>query len=137
MKIDDKLSEIFEVEPISSGEVVNVNSSNEVVVGRKEEELQTDVSNVRTNLYGILNQGNTALEYALEVAKASEHPRAFEVVGGLLKHLADINHQLIDLHAKERKINGVEKEEAKTVTNNTLFVGSTNDLLKLIKEKKG
>lgn len=137
MKIDDKLSEIFEVEPISSGEVVNVNSSNEIVVGRKEEELQTDVSNVRTNLYGILNQGNTALEYALEVAKASEHPRAFEVVGGLLKHLADINHQLIDLHAKERKINGVEKEEAKTVTNNTLFVGSTNDLLKLIKEKKG
>lgn len=137
MKIDDKLSEIFEVEPISSGEVVNVNSSNEIVVGRKEEELQTDVSNVRTNLYGILNQGNTALEYALEVAKASEHPRAFEVVGGLLKHLADINHQLIDLHAKERKINGVEKEEVKTVTNNTLFVGSTNDLLKLIKEKKG
>ena len=137
MKIDDKLSEIFEVEPISSGEVIEVNSSNEVAINGKEEELKTDVSNVRTNLYGILNQGNTALEYALEVAKASEHPRAFEVVGGLLKHLADINHQLIDLHTKERKINGVEKEEAKTVTNNTLFVGSTNDLLKLIKEKKG
>lgn len=135
MNLDNKLSDIFGVEPIKSSEVIDVTTSGEVVT-HNDEVLKTDVKNVRTNLYGILDQGNTALELALEVARQSEHPRAFEVVGGLLKHLADINHQLIDLHAKEKKINETEKDEGKSVTNNTLFIGSTDELLSLIKEKK-
>lgn len=135
MNVDNKLSGIFGIEPIKTNEVIDVTPSGQVVTGN-EEELKTDVRNVRTNLYGIVEQGNTALELALEVARQSEHPRAFEVVGGLLKHLADINHQIIDLHAKEKKISEKEKDDGKSVTNNTLFIGSTDELLSLIKEKK-
>lgn len=135
MNVDNKLSDIFGVEPIRTNEVIDVTPSSQVVTNN-EEELKTDVRKVRTNLYGIVEQGNTALELALEVARQSEHPRAFEVVGGLLKHLADINHQIIDLHSKEKKISEKEKDDSKSVTNNTLFIGSTDELLSLIKEKK-
>ena len=77
--------------------------------------------------------------HALEVAKQSEHPRAFEVVGNLVKQLADVNQQLLDLHQQHQKLMGVEKkekEETKTVTNNAIFVGSTAELHKIINDMK-
>jgi len=74
--------------------------------------------------------------HALEVAKASEHPRAFEVVGNLMKQLSDVNAQLLDLHEKKQKLDlpAAKKEEAsKQVTNNNaIFVGSTAELNKML-----
>jgi hypothetical protein len=86
-----------------------------------------------------LDAGQEALESALEIAKQSEHPRAFEVVGNLIKQLADINHQLLDVHTKKQRLGAKEPEQKATnVTNNSIFVGSTSELSKLIdKMNKG
>ncbi len=135
MKIDEKLSEIFEVEPISKGEIVDVSTSKPEAVMSEEDE--ADFRVVRSNLYNILRDGSSALEHALEVAKSSEHPRAFEVVGGLMKNLSDINHQLIDLQAKKNLLKPKEKEDpAKTINNNAIFVGSTTELLNMLNKTK-
>ena len=130
MKSDDKLSELFEVQPIGRNEVVV-----EPVVSEKNEHLEHDYETTRSNLHSILTQGQDALFHALEVAKNSEHPRAFEVVGGLMKHLSDINTQLLDLHKKKLQIEQ-PKEESKSVTNNAIFVGSTHELSKMLENMR-
>lgn len=133
MKIDNNMSEIFDLEPTQkvTGEVIT--KSGEVILP-PDERVDYDYDKSRSNLHNLLQQGQDALNHALEVAKSSEHPRAFEVVGNLMKQLADINHQLMDLHGKKRDLDAPSKGEvSKQVTNNNaIFVGSTAELSKLI-----
>jgi len=132
--IDDKLSQVFDVTPIGNTEVFPQVAARQI----KNDQLDDDYETTRSNLHTILQQGQDALYHALEVAKASEHPRAFEVVGGLMKHLSDINTQLLDLHKKKQSIEAPTKEERKSVTNNAIFVGSTNELSKMLNDlRKG
>ena len=134
MNIDDKLSQVFDVAPIGNTEVLPQVAPQQI----KNDQLDDDYETTRSNLHTILQQGQDALYHALEVAKASEHPRAFEVVGGLMKHLSDINTQLLDLHKKKQSIEAPTKEERKSVTNNAIFVGSTNELSKMLNDlRKG
>lgn len=101
-----------------------------------EQNVDYDYERTRNNLHSLLDQGQTALFHALEVAKQSEHPRAFEVVGNLVKQLADVNHQLIDLSEKRQRLAQKDKSEipaAQSITNNAIFVGSTADLNKMLK----
>jgi hypothetical protein len=71
---------------------------------------------------------------ALSVAKQSEHPRAFEVVGNLIKQLADVNQQLLSLHQQKQKIDAPTKgSEPKSTNNTAIFVGSTAELNKMLK----
>lgn len=135
MKIDEKLSEVFEVEPMKNAELIEVTGE---VIPPSEEKVENDYNSIRNNLYTILNQGQEALFHALEVAKQSEHPRAFEVVGNLMKNLSDINHQLMDLHTKKSALERKNKTEepTKSVTNNSIFVGSTAELAKMIEQMK-
>ena len=101
----------------------------------KSKDIQSDYEYARSNLYGIIEQGTQALDSLLQLAKASEHPRAFEVVGQLTKTLVDANKDLLDIQKKVKELQGEDKkaEGDKTVTNNNLYVGSTADLLKMIK----
>ena len=103
----------------------------------QQKDIQNDYEYVRGNLYGVIEQGSDALNSLLELAKASEHPRAFEVVSQLTKTLVDANKDLIDI---QKKVKDLKKEETPAesgdVTNNNLFVGSTADLLKMIKGKE-
>lgn len=103
-----------------------------------EKDVDHDYQYVRQNLHDTIDKGSTALDALLELAKASEHPRAFEVVGQLTKTLVDANKDLIEVQRKikELKKDSVEKETAKNVTNNNLFVGSTADLLKALRNKE-
>lgn len=98
-----------------------------------------DYERTRGNLHSLLSQGEDALFHALDVAKQSEHPRAFEVVGNLIKQLAEVNHQLLDLSDKRQKIKnaGKEPETPTSVTNNAIFVGSTMELNKMLKDIGG
>jgi hypothetical protein len=132
MKIDETLSAEFGVEPIGKTEIITKNGD---VVKQSSEKIEDDYEVSRNNLRVILQQGQEALNKALEVAQQSEHPRAFEVVGNLMKQLADINQQLLDLHQQKQKLDEPSKaEKAKQVTNNNaIFVGSTAELNKLIK----
>ena len=130
MNIDDKLSEIFDIAPIEKQEVTQPQLK-EIPVNK---DLESDFEVSRTNLHNILLQGQDALYHALEVAKQSEHPRAFEVVGGLVKHLSDVNAQLIDLHKTKQTIEAPAKKEASVTNNNAIFVGSTSDLSKMLND---
>lgn len=112
------------------------------VVSREDTMIEYDYNSARGNLYSILQQGEDALQHALEVAKAKEEPRAFEVVGGLLKQLSDINTQLLDLAEKKQKLLEKEKRDAPAqcgsiTNNNAIFVGSTDELSKMLKQIKG
>lgn len=129
------------MEPVKEGEVIT--SAGEVVLPKtnnQNEKIEQDYERTRNNMYALLQQGQDALFHALEVAKSSEHPRAFEVVGNLMNQLADINEQILKMHETKRKLDaptaGKENaEQAKTVTNNNaIFVGSTSELNKMIQK---
>lgn len=132
MKIDDSLSSVFDVEPIPQTEVITREGE---IISTGNTKIEDDFNITRDNLRILLQQGQEALQKSLDVAMQSEHPRAFEVVGNLMKQLADINQQLLDLHQQKQKLDEPSKaEKAKQVTNNNaIFVGSTAELNKLIK----
>lgn len=95
---------------------------------------QRDYQLVQENLKGLLGNGNIALESALKVATESDSPRAFEVVAILLKTLADLNNNVLDVHKKAKDTTS-SKIEVKQ-TNNSVFVGSTKDLQNLLNKER-
>jgi len=138
MKSDDNLSKIFDVEPLKPGEVASTGQEIVPASNKVEDNVNYDYDSARNNLHKLLNQGQDALYHALEIAKQSEHPRAFEVVGNLMKQLADTNEQLLALSERKQKLDGPKQQEGqpnKQVTNNNaIFVGSTSELSKMIKD---
>jgi hypothetical protein len=131
MKIDDSLSEVFDIEPMTKNEVIT--KQGEVIIPSNNK-IEDDFEVSRGNLRILLQQGQEALQKSLDVAMQSEHPRAFEVVGNLMKQLADINQQLLDLHQQKQKLDTPKEGSRKEVTNNNvIFTGSTAELNKLIK----
>lgn len=131
MKIDDKLSEIFEVAP-SSGEVVaSVNDASIVPEGNDTVE-DLDYQKSRENAYELFTKGKEILELAIRVADSTETPRSIEVAAGLIGQLTAANAQLLELANKHKQIKQPSKSDpasTTTVTNNAIFVGSTADLL--------
>lgn len=123
------LSEVFDVDSIQT----KVLDRTELVINTNNK-IEDDFEITRNNLRILLQQGQEALQKSLDVAMQSEHPRAFEVVGNLMKQLADINQQLLDLHQQKQKLDSPKERSGKEVTNNNvIFTGSTAELNKLIK----
>jgi uncharacterized protein (DUF3084 family) len=141
MKIDENLSDVFDMEPMEEvkTEVIPAPNTEIKEVQTTNEKVDADYDHSRSNLKDLLEKGQEALLHALEVAKQSEHPRAFEVVGNLVKQLADVNQQLMDLHGQKKKLDEPGKgEQAKVTNNNAIFVGSTAELSRLVdKMNKG
>lgn len=137
MKIDKQLSEVFDVEVTDTPQVgvTKQLTINDGVVESKTDKIDSDFEETRKNLRILLMQGEDALMGALEVAKQSEHPRAFEVVGTLIKQMADVNQQLMDLHKQKQQLDEPSGGGSKkgVTNNNAIFVGSTAELNKLIK----
>ena len=132
MNTDDSLSKIFDLEPMPKTEIIEAEAT--VVSTVTSDKIEADYDQTRENLQDLLTTGKQALETALSVAKQSEHPRAFEVVGNLIKQLADVNQQLMDIHQQKKKLEEPAKGQAtKNTTNNAIFVGSTAELSKMIK----
>ena len=133
MKIDDRLSEVFDTPNITKtsveGEIIDAATGE--IIQSSETKIENDYDTTRANLRELLTTGQSALMHALDVAKQSEHPRAFEVVGNLMKQLADVNQQLMDLHQQKAKLDAPKNKDTK-VTNNAIFVGSTSELAKMI-----
>ncbi len=89
----------------------------------------------RTMYHKLLVNGEDAIDEMMEVARNTEHPRAFEVLGNLIKTMADVNGSLLDLHKKKKDIRTKDVKNAlppPSTTNNNLFVGSTADLQRLL-----
>jgi hypothetical protein len=98
------------------------------------ENFQKDYELVQSNIKDLIGTGNVALESALKVATQSDSPRAFEVVAILLKTMADLNNNVLDVHKKAKDTTG-QKVEVKQ-TNNSVFVGSTKDLQNLLNKER-
>jgi len=86
----------------------------------------------RAQFYNLIEKGQEAVDGILDVAGDSQHPRAYEVAGQLIKHIADTTDKLVDLQKKMKDLDE-DKSGPKNVTNNSMFVGSTADLQKMLK----
>ena len=130
----DKLNETFNVD----GEIVEINHDSSSNIEKVEkisstiEDVRKDYEYTRGNLYSLIEKGQEAINGILELAQESEMPRAYEVAGQLIKNVADATDKLMEL---QKKLKDVEEESVKGPTNvtNALFVGSTAELSKLLK----
>jgi len=100
------------------------------------EDREKDYEYTRGQLYTLIDQGGEAVRGALEVAQESGHPRAFEVATNAMKQVADMTDKLADLHKKMKGLDE-EKKGPSNVTNNAMFVGSTSELQKMLKQMNG
>ena len=131
-KFDD-LNDAFNVAgDIVSREVESVEEKVETIAASVSNDLKKDYEYTRGNLYSIIEKGQEALNGILELAQESEMPRAYEVAGQLIKNVADATDKLIDL---QKKLKDIDEQKIKGPTNvtNALFVGSTAELSKLLK----
>lgn len=99
----------------------------------EEKNIDNDYKYSRDTYYELVEKGKQSLELMIEVARESEHPRAFEVLSGMIKNISDVNDRLMDLNKKKKDLD--KKEEIKNIANttNNLFVGSTSELQKILK----
>ena len=111
-------------------------SKKQVVIPRPKEndDVDADYQYQRENFYALIERGQDAVEGILELAQESDHPRAYEVAGNLIKSVADVTEKLVDLQTKMKKLNEVPNKGPNNVTN-ALFVGSTTELQKMLKKK--
>ena len=100
------------------------------------EDREKDYEYTRGQLYSLIDQGQEAVRDALEVAQESGHPRAFEVATNAMKQVADMTDKLMDLQKKVKDLDE-EKRGPSKVTNNAMFVGSTAELQKMLKQMNG
>tara|TARA_A100001515_G_scaffold6979_1_gene5905 strand:+ start:2930 stop:3364 length:435 start_codon:yes stop_codon:yes gene_type:complete len=128
----DELNDTFN----TSGDIVNPE-----VVEKKVEKLKDSVDDIkkdyeytRGNLYSIIEKGQEALNGVLELAQESEMPRAYEVAGQLIKNVADATDKLLDLQKKLKDVEEEKQVKGPSTVNNALFVGSTADLAKMLKD---
>ena len=99
-------------------------------------DLQKDYEYTRGELYTLIDQGQEAVRGALEVAQESGHPRAYEVAVAAMKHVADMTDKLLDVQKKMKDLDA-ENKKVTNVTNNAMFVGSTTELQKMLKQMGG
>ena len=134
MTPDDRIDEILEITSlVPTTEMAPEPSARIIPKTGKDDDI--DYNYARENYYNLIERNQDAVEEMLEIAKQSEHPRAFEVVGQLIKSGLDSNKELMSLH-KTRKELSIEKGGGVNV-NNAVFVGSTAELQKLLKAKRG
>lgn len=135
----EKLNETFNV----SGEIVSTENLNEVEVSveskSKEslsiDDIKKDYDYTRANLYSLIEKGQEAINGILDLARESEMPRAYEVAGQLIKNVSDATDKLMDLQKKLKDVEEIKQAKGPTNVTNALFVGSTAELAKLLKNK--
>ena len=129
----DKLDKTFNVTP-----EVEVMKEDAVVKKEKpdrltKDDITRDYEYTRGNLYSIIEKGQEAIDGILELAQDSEMPRAYEVAGQLIKSVSDATDKLMDLQKKVKDVNEDTPQKGPNTVNNALFVGSTAELAKLLK----
>jgi len=136
-KLDKNLSDVFDVTPI--GEPEPAPKKQPLTTSYKQPDMDSDLTDAyqqsKENLQGIIDQGQEAMYEILEIAKAGQHPRAFEVYATLLKNMTEANDRLLKIQKEMRDISGIKKEATTTNIDKAIFVGSTSELSKLLKSK--
>lgn len=131
-KINEKLSELFEVEPIKIEQTTKVES----VIVSEINPVESDSEFARKNIRNLIEKGSFAIDDLLQVAKHSESPRAYEVAANMIKNLSDLNKDLLEVQKRKKDL-VADKSGSKDVNiDKAVFVGSTADLMKLLKSNK-
>ncbi len=139
-KLNENLSTLLDIEPIKfedNSNLVIENGESLPVVSDNAVDEDTEYS--RKNIKELISKGNMAFDQLLHVAKESEHPRAYEVVATMIKNLSDLNKDLLDLQKKKKDLSPKDyssKSQNINVDKAVVFTGSTNELIKLIKQNK-
>ena len=126
-KLNEKLSEVLDIEPYvkeSTTEIVETNA------------IEDDAEYARQNLRKLIEKGNVAADHIVEIAKQSEHPRAFEVAANMLKNLADMNKDLMEIQKRKKDLTGIAESKGNINVDKAVFVGSTTELVKFLKSSK-
>jgi len=136
MTQDDRIDEILEITSLVPTAELKPEPTVRIKPKTDGKDDDIDYNYARENYYNLIERNQDAIEEMLEIAKQSEHPRAFEVVGQLIKSGLDANKELMGLHKTKKELS-IEKAGPTTNVNNAVFVGSTADLQKLLKAKRG
>ena len=126
--IDEALnveSKIVKAEKVSS-EIQNIKP--------KGPDIEKDYQYTRANLYSLIEKGQEAINGIMELAGEGGSPRAYEVAGQLIKNVSDATDKLMDLQKKLKDVNEEKESKGPTTVNNALFVGSTAELQKMLKQ---
>ena len=127
-KVEDKLNEILDITP-----KIEVEKVTPVIPRPKEDQdITNDYKYSRENLYSLVERGQDAIDGILTLAKETEHPRTYEVAGQLIKNVGEVTEKLLQLQEKMKKL-GEETKKGPNKVENNLFVGSTAELQKLLK----
>lgn len=130
-EFEKNMEDIFDIEiaPLEKTTEMITQANSEVSVDANK-----DYEYTRGELYRLISQGQEAVQGALEVAQESGHPRAYEVAVNAMKQVSDMTDKLIDLQHKMKNLGKEDKKSSPTTVNNTMFVGTTADLQKMIKD---
>jgi hypothetical protein len=131
-KLNANLSEIFDVEPIkeiSKEEILPV-------VVEYVDPVNADAEFARDNIRELVTQGNQAVNELMLIARDGQHPRAFEVLSGLMKNLADMNKDLLEIQKRKKDLAPKAESQNNLNIDKAVFVGSTAELVKMLKTQK-
>ena len=126
-KLNETLSEVLDVEPIKSTELLPATPVTKV---------DDDADFARDNIRTLIEKGNLAVDGILHVAKESEHPRAYEVAANLIKNLSDLNKDLMEIQKRKKDLAPQSQRSGDINVDKAVFVGSTTELVKFLKNNK-
>jgi len=126
-KLNATLSEVLDVEPIGSTELLPATPVTKV---------DDDADFARENIRTLIEKGNLAVDGILHVAKESEHPRAYEVAANLIKNLSDLNKDLMEIQKRKKDLAPQSQRSGDINVDKAVFVGSTTELVKFLKSNK-
>lgn len=132
MSTFDGLNDVFGTEP---AEIQKYEEEKPKLKKSESQDVRQDYEITRAQLHNLVMKGQEAVDGILDVARSSDHPRAYEVAGQLIKNVGDVADKLIDLQKKMKELDDEPKRGPSNVTN-ALFVGSTAELQKLLKQQK-
>lgn len=136
--LNKNLSDVFDMIPIESKqektEIITTKRDESISSVNLESDLTDAYQQTKDNLQDLIDQGKDAMEEILEIAKQGQHPRAFEVYGTLLKNVVDANKELLAVQKQMREMD-VKRKDSGTTIDKAIFVGSTQELNKLLKGK--
>jgi len=130
-EFEKNMEDIFDIEvaPIEKTTEMITQANSEIAIDATK-----DYEYTRAELYTLISKGQEAVQGALEVAQESGHPRAYEVAVNAMKQVSDMTDKLIDLQQKMKNLGKEDKKSTPTTVNNTMFIGTTADLQKMIKD---
>ena len=128
-EVDKNLAELLNTDYVPA-----IKKEDNPITIHQNNSAEPDAEYSRANYYNLIEKGNEALDGILEVAKESQHPRAYEVAANMIKNLSDVTEKLMILQKQQKELRGPEQQTPQSVNiDKAVFVGSTADLLKKLK----